>query len=79
MTRGPGPAAVPIPQRGMAVDGDSARTLHRHPDGADGSRPGRASKYNSLVPAEPEDDPAAAGNQLRRDGHGSTMGTDRQG
>ena len=38
MTSGPRPAAPPSPHRGMVTDRDSAETIHRHPDGADGAR-----------------------------------------
>ena len=78
MTSRMGPAAPPIPHWGTAADGDRAGTQHRHPDGADGARPGRASKYGLLAPADPAVDPAAAGTQVSGDIHGATSETEGQ-
>ena len=66
MTHRPRPAPPPIPQRGTAVGVDSKLTLHRHPNGADGARPDRASEYSLLVTEEPAGDPAATGTQIRK-------------
>ena len=76
MTSGPGPAAVPRPQRGTTADIDRVVILHRHPNGA---RPQRTSEYGLLAPAEPAGDPDAAETQVRGDGHKATMGTGDQG
>ena len=65
MTIGQGPAAG----RGSEV------ILHRHPDGADGTRTKCASKYVLLAPMEPAGDPAAAELQEHRDFHEATMKT----
>ena len=77
------PAAVPIPQRVTAADGDSAGTHNRHPNSADGARPqnGMQSRreYGLLAPEEPTVDPAVAGTQVRQEGHGATRETDDEG
>ena len=78
MTTGPGPEALPSPQRGTtAVRGNEVRP-HRHPDVADSARPERASEYGLLALAERAGDPSAVEIQVSRDGHKATMGTGGQ-
>ena len=74
MTSGLGMPAPPIPQWGTEADRGSVVRPHRHPDGADGARPERASKYGLLAPQEPAGDPAAVETQVRGEGHEATMG-----
>ena len=78
-TGGPGPA--PHQQRGTA-SGDSAETLYRHTDIADGPRSEHIAlvcrKYILMAPAELSGDPIAAETQVSGDGHKATMGTDYQ-
>ena len=78
MTRRPGTAAPLIPQRGIAADGDSKGTLHRHPDGANGTRPKNViqlrRKYSIMAPEDLAGDPAATETQIRGEGYGATRG-----
>ena len=80
MTRGSRTAAPPSLQRGTSVDGYSVGTLHRHLDGADGTRAENGMQsFRGYVLLAPAGDPDVAGNQVRGDGHGDTRGTDNQG
>ena len=75
MTSGPGPAALPIPQRDTVVGRGSEVRPHRQPDGVDGARPERASEYGLLVTKEPAGYPAAAELQGSGEDHKATMVT----
>ena len=83
MPRGSGTAAPLRPQRDTAADRDSTGTLHRHPDGANGTRSENGMKsrceYGFLAPEEPAGNPSTAGTQVSGDGHRATMGTDDPG
>ena len=78
MTSGMGLAPPPIPQWDMAMDRDSAETLHRHTNGAGGIRPGRASECGLLAQSELAGDPAAVETQVSRDSHKATKGKEYQ-
>ena len=60
-------------QRGAAAGRGSEVRPHRHPDGANGTRPKRASEYSLLAPGEPEGNPAAAEIQECGEGHKAIM------
>ena len=60
MTSGPGLETPPSPQWGMSAYTVREVRPHRHPDGADGAMPERASEYGIMEPADPTGDPAAA-------------------
>ena len=62
--------------------GRSKVSMHRHPDGANGTRPEHSAlarrKYGLLALDEPTGDPAAADPRDHGDGHEATMGTEDQ-
>ena len=78
-TGGPGTAAPPRPQRGMAADRDSKGARIRHTAGTDGTRTEHCAlvrrEYGLLVMTGPTVNPAAAGDQGSGDGHEDTRGT----
>ena len=76
---GPGTAAPPQPQWGMATVGDIAGTPIRHTDGTDGARPEQGAlachKYRLMVLKGTTVYTADAGDQGSEDGHEATRGT----
>ena len=64
MASGPGPAAPQRPQWGTVEGGVRKLSMHRHPNGADDSRPKHGAlahrEYGLLSPEDSAGDPAAA-------------------